>query len=125
MAFDRTRPADLAWLGDNAGAFQNPILPLSPRSPDPATYPQPGQFSMPSLQVPVTELPADPVLAAYLNAVKTPSSAGVSTTSGPATRITYQTGTGTNSKPVVFIVLILILLAAFYYFKKKGAISVG
>jgi len=82
---------------------------------------------MPSVPVipTVADLPTDPVLAAYLNAAKTPSSAGVAATQGPSTGITYQTSAGTASKPGVFIVLIIIAIAAFLYFKKKGALNVG
>ena len=129
MAFDPSRPADMAWLGNNQGAFQNPILMTSPVTfpVDSGTYPQPGQFAMPSLPVipTVAELPTDPVLAAYLNAAKTPSSAGVAATQGPSTGITYQTSAGTASKPAVFIVLIVLAVVAFYFFKKKGALNVG
>ena len=133
MAFDHTRPADMAWLGNNAGAITtNPVTAYSVVAPpvDSGTYPQPGQFSMPSVSpnpgaVDVT----DPVLAAYLQAAKTPSGAGGGGGGGgvapPATSIAYQTSAGTASKPGVFIIIIILAALAFYFLRKKGAIHVG
>ena len=132
MAFDHTRPADMAWLGNNAGAITtNPVTAYSVVAPpvDSGTYPQPGQFSMPSVSpnpgaVDVT----DPVLAAYLQAAKTPNLQGGGGGGGvapPATSIAYQTSAGTASKPGVFIIIIILAALAFYFLRKKGAIHVG
>ena len=128
MAFDSSRPADLAWLGNNTAAFGVPIVPLSPVTPpvDTGTYPQPGQFAMPSIPpAPTVADQTDPVLAAYLQAAKTPNQQGGTGVAPPATSIAYQTSAGTASKPGVFIIIVVLVAVAFWYLKKKGAIHVG
>ena len=132
MAFDHTRPADMSWLGNNLGAITtNPVVAYSVVAPpvDSGTYPQPGQFAMPSVSPnpPAVDV-TDPVLAAYLQAAKTPSGAGGGGGGGvapPATSIAYQTSAGTASKPGVFIIIIILAALAFYFLRKKGAIHVG